>query len=173
METEDVFNVAEEIKNRLTEYIPFVDFYKMSQAFLVDFVAAKGFTSVEQALHAHYICVEIKNGDNTLTGTFKDDFKLYDQVRGYEYGRTKITHHSEVKQRFFKLKFKIPSIPSTVTKMKGVEWYLCLEQDGVVTVKNHNFLANTDYLICELYAKDDFRLLGKSTMISASRHKIF
>uniref|UniRef100_A0AC35GAF9 Uncharacterized protein n=1 Tax=Panagrolaimus sp. PS1159 TaxID=55785 RepID=A0AC35GAF9_9BILA len=149
--------------------------FETDEKFLTEFVAAKGILSRDDGMHAHDICVQIRNADKILTGTFKDDFKIFDRVQKWEYGYTKISHKSETKQRFFNLKCSIPSTPSTVQKMKGCQWYLCLEKDGVVTVKFHTMIANTDYLIAELKsANSDFRIVsGRYTYLTATRGNMF
>lgn len=119
--------------------------------------------------------VKIQTADKILTGTFKDDFGFYDKYQHARYGHTTVKQKSETKQRFTNLTFNIPTIPSTVKKMKGAEWFLCLERDRVFTVKFHTKIAAGDYLIAELKSpKSDFVITaGTPTRISATRVKIF
>uniref|UniRef100_A0A914PTW5 Uncharacterized protein n=1 Tax=Panagrolaimus davidi TaxID=227884 RepID=A0A914PTW5_9BILA len=62
------------------------------------------------------------------------------------------------KIRYLKLKFSIPKTKSTVKKMKGVEWYLCLEKDGVLTFKHKKLVNPSDYLITEMKSETEFSL---------------
>uniref|UniRef100_A0A914P6H7 Uncharacterized protein n=1 Tax=Panagrolaimus davidi TaxID=227884 RepID=A0A914P6H7_9BILA len=60
--------------------------------------------------------------------------------------------------RFIHVKIPIPKTPSAVIKMKGVDWYLCLEKENVFTFKHQSRIEKNDYLICELTSPDNFQL---------------
>uniref|UniRef100_A0AC34GEQ0 Uncharacterized protein n=1 Tax=Panagrolaimus sp. ES5 TaxID=591445 RepID=A0AC34GEQ0_9BILA len=108
----------------------------------------------------------------TVTGLFKDDdlgIRLYiENLR-----ICKIKRQSTVKVRFVTFKFPIPSTPSTVTKIKGVEWYLCLEKDQTLTFKHCSAVKNTDYLLTEMTSQKEFELTpGETTLLTVRYNNI-
>uniref|UniRef100_A0A914PHT8 Uncharacterized protein n=1 Tax=Panagrolaimus davidi TaxID=227884 RepID=A0A914PHT8_9BILA len=147
----------------------------MNDKFLSEFVVAKGILSRDGGMHAHDITVRITNADKILTGTFKDDFNIFDAVKNARNGYSKVLQKTKTKQRFFNLKYPIPKTPSTVQKMKGAEWYFCLDADGIVNVKFHTMVSASDYLIAELKSgNSNFEITpGAHTLLSATRNKMF
>uniref|UniRef100_A0AC35GSP4 BTB domain-containing protein n=1 Tax=Panagrolaimus sp. PS1159 TaxID=55785 RepID=A0AC35GSP4_9BILA len=151
---EEIFDLSGAIKAELAPFLPQIKFYEMSEKFLIEFV------------------VQVRNADKILTGTFKDNFNMFDRVQN---GNAKVLHRAKTVQKFSKLKCKIPTTPSIVHKMKGAEWYLCLNTDGTVAVKFHKMIATTDYLIAELKSPNsDFNItLGIHTFLTVTRKKMF
>uniref|UniRef100_A0AC34FB58 BTB domain-containing protein n=1 Tax=Panagrolaimus sp. ES5 TaxID=591445 RepID=A0AC34FB58_9BILA len=133
---EKAFNLVKSIKDELVVTIPVVEFYRMSKKFLNDFV------------------VEVKSDGTKICGIFEDVYGIMKAVPSKGYFTTPRQWN---KIRFAQLKFKISIFPiSIVQKMKGVEWYLCLERDGVLTIKFHTLIATNDFLLSEMKTSDDF-----------------
>uniref|UniRef100_A0A914QL42 BTB domain-containing protein n=1 Tax=Panagrolaimus davidi TaxID=227884 RepID=A0A914QL42_9BILA len=172
---EEIFDLTAAIKTELAPILPKLKFHEMSDKFLTKFVVAKGILSRDAGMHVHDITVEIRNAGKILTGTFKDDFNIFDGVKIARNGYSKVLQKSKTKQRFFNLKYPIPETPSTVQKMKGAEWYLCLDDLGIVNVKFHTMVSASDYLIAELKSgNSNFEITpGVHTLLSATRNKMF
>uniref|UniRef100_A0A914PWG7 BTB domain-containing protein n=1 Tax=Panagrolaimus davidi TaxID=227884 RepID=A0A914PWG7_9BILA len=149
------FNVADSIKADLAGIIPQIKFCEMKKLFLMDFVVANGILSEEQA------DFQIENNGNTISGVFKDSFGIREklQMRTYSrYDTKQNSSNSNRKIRYTGLKFPIPSTSATVEKMKGGQWYLCLEEDGILTFKYHTLVQRSDYLIAEMKSDKEFVL---------------
>uniref|UniRef100_A0AC34FNN5 BTB domain-containing protein n=1 Tax=Panagrolaimus sp. ES5 TaxID=591445 RepID=A0AC34FNN5_9BILA len=172
------FNLTEAIKSELSTIISIEQFRYMNFDFLMNFVlycvnvlilVANGILSEEQANRVNETRVEVKNGDKILTGIFMDDYG----IRGaFENVYSKKPTLSK-KLRVNNVKLPIPSTPSIVMKMKGVEWYLCLEKDGVFTLKHQTLIERSDYLIAQMENNFEFELdLKKETNFKFS-HNFF
>uniref|UniRef100_A0AC35FEB4 BTB domain-containing protein n=1 Tax=Panagrolaimus sp. PS1159 TaxID=55785 RepID=A0AC35FEB4_9BILA len=164
--TDETFNLVNTIKADLADILPKVQFYKMNKTYLEDFVVKNGILSDDDVNHIFDYRVVIDNGGLTLTGTFVDTFGIKDRLGTIGY---RLPARATYKQRFTRLKFTVPSTPSTLEKMKGVEWYLLLEKDGTLTIKSANNIAKSgDYLIAELRSQNRFELLvGSPTTIKS------
>uniref|UniRef100_A0A914Y3D3 Uncharacterized protein n=1 Tax=Panagrolaimus superbus TaxID=310955 RepID=A0A914Y3D3_9BILA len=163
-----IFNLVESIKADLADVIPNVPFYKMDKSFLTHFVVAKGIISADQASHVFDTLVEITNNGDVVSGAFKDDD--IGILRSFKKKKSRqSTRQSTKKIRFLSLKFPIPSTPSTVTKMAGVEWYLCLAKDQVLTFKHHSMVERSDYLLTEMRSDTEFQLTPNATTFITGR----
>uniref|UniRef100_A0A914PF32 Uncharacterized protein n=1 Tax=Panagrolaimus davidi TaxID=227884 RepID=A0A914PF32_9BILA len=158
--TEEIFDLTAAIKTELAPILPKIKFHEMSDKFLSEFVVAKGILSRDGGMHAHDITVRITNADKILTGTFKDDFNIFDGVKNVKNGYSKVLQKTKTKQRFFNLKYPIPKTPNN---------------DGIVNVKFHTSVSPSDYLIAELKSgNSNFEITpGAHTLISATRNKMF
>uniref|UniRef100_A0AC34G6P4 Uncharacterized protein n=1 Tax=Panagrolaimus sp. ES5 TaxID=591445 RepID=A0AC34G6P4_9BILA len=169
---EENFNLINSIKASLVKVIPQIKFFKMEKNFLMDFVVAKGIITEEQANHVFDTRVQIKNNDKTISASFNDD------VLGIRAAVAKkkschVTRQNTTKIRFQTLKFKVPKTPSTVSKMKGCEWYLCLETDGILNFKHHSIVQKSDYLIAEMKSSEEFELTaGATTYLNACYNNV-
>uniref|UniRef100_A0AC34G2N8 BTB domain-containing protein n=1 Tax=Panagrolaimus sp. ES5 TaxID=591445 RepID=A0AC34G2N8_9BILA len=162
------FNLDNSIKANLVDVFPYVELSKMSTEFLLKFVVANGIISEEQANHVSDTVVQIKNNGKTICGMFKDD--ILGILLAFKKNRSCVAEQKlrSPKLRFSTLKFKVPKIPSTLTKMKGCEWYLCLEADGILTFKHQSIIQKSNYLIAEMKSSEEFKLTpGKVTSITA------
>uniref|UniRef100_A0AC34FU47 BTB domain-containing protein n=1 Tax=Panagrolaimus sp. ES5 TaxID=591445 RepID=A0AC34FU47_9BILA len=152
------FNLADSIKADLAEIIPEIKFYKMKKPFVLDFIVGNGILSEEQANRAYETRVEVKNGHSIINGVFMDNYgirKKFEYPKEF-YHASKPTYIK--KARFHNVKLPIPSTPSTVMKMKGVEWYLCFEKDGVFTLKHYSLIERSDYLLAQMENNPEFRI---------------
>ena len=114
------------------------------------------------------LLVHVENANKTISGQFEDTLGIYDEIQ--KFFRKNISPRTTTKQRFTFLKFNVPTTLSTVQKMKGVDWYLCLENDGVLTFKHQTMVSRTDYLLAEMKAAFKFELaMKRHTFISATR----
>uniref|UniRef100_A0AC35FWJ3 BTB domain-containing protein n=1 Tax=Panagrolaimus sp. PS1159 TaxID=55785 RepID=A0AC35FWJ3_9BILA len=155
MNPNESFNLADSIKADLAKVIPNVEFYIMDKTFVMDFIISKGIY--------FDIRVSIENNRKTVTGVFKND------ILAVSHKVTCLKQTSTNICRFLQLKFQIPSIKSSIKKMKGVDWYLCLEEDGILTLKHHSKIKKSDYLIVEMKSETEFSLvLNKITVLSMS-----
>uniref|UniRef100_A0A914PL30 Uncharacterized protein n=1 Tax=Panagrolaimus davidi TaxID=227884 RepID=A0A914PL30_9BILA len=128
----------------------------MDKKFLKDSVVAKGIISHYQAFEVITVKVEITNEKCTLNGIFEDNFNISNAVGK---NSVEIFSYKELKQRFIRFKFPRPSTPSELIKKNGIQWYLCLEWDGILAVKHQSLITETDYLIAELsYVYNNFRI---------------
>uniref|UniRef100_A0A914Z3S0 Uncharacterized protein n=1 Tax=Panagrolaimus superbus TaxID=310955 RepID=A0A914Z3S0_9BILA len=165
---EENFNLVDSIKGYLIDVIPHAEFSRMPKSFITDFVVANGIISEEQANHIFDIRVKIKNYGKIVNGIIKedDDIGIRGAIEKMKF--CKMTRQSTTKIRFLKLKFTIPLTPSFVQKMKGCEWYLCLESDGILTFKHHSIVQISDYLLAEMKSNAKFQLTpGKTTFLFA------
>uniref|UniRef100_A0A914Q2H7 BTB domain-containing protein n=1 Tax=Panagrolaimus davidi TaxID=227884 RepID=A0A914Q2H7_9BILA len=163
MNPNNSFNLADSVKILLSEVIPNVEFCKMNKTFVMDFIVPKGILTEEQANHLFDIRVSIENNRKTVTGVFKND------ILAVSHKVTCLKQTSTNMCRFLKLKFPIPSIKSSIKKMKGVDWYLCLDKNGILTLKHHSKIKRSDYLIVEMKSESEFSLTpNKITIISIS-----
>uniref|UniRef100_A0A914PMD8 BTB domain-containing protein n=1 Tax=Panagrolaimus davidi TaxID=227884 RepID=A0A914PMD8_9BILA len=151
------FSVADSIKADLAGIIPKIKFNKLKKSFLIDFVVANGILSEEQANCVFLIRIEITQKGNTITGVFDDNFGFRKKVERHTYPFN-TRQGSNKKIRYSRLKFLRPSTPAALTKMKGVAWYLCLEEDGILTFKHHSIVQRSDYLISEMNSENEFLL---------------
>uniref|UniRef100_A0AC35FY23 BTB domain-containing protein n=1 Tax=Panagrolaimus sp. PS1159 TaxID=55785 RepID=A0AC35FY23_9BILA len=166
------FSVADSVKADLVKVVPIIKFYLMKENFLMDFVVAKGVITAEQASHVYDTRVSVSNYGSCVTGVFKDDFGILSAYNKHE-SYFKIKRKSTTKIRFIQTKFLIPSTPSTVEKMVGVDWYLCLDKDGVLTFKHQSMIHLDDYLIAEMKSKNGFHLTADElTLLTASYNNI-
>uniref|UniRef100_A0A914QP49 BTB domain-containing protein n=1 Tax=Panagrolaimus davidi TaxID=227884 RepID=A0A914QP49_9BILA len=166
------FSVADSVKADLVKVIPIIKFYLMKENFLMDFVVAKGVITAEQASHVYDTRVCISNYGSCVTGVFKDDLGILSAYNKHE-SYFRVRRKSTTKLRFIQTKFLIPSTPSTVEKMVGVDWYLCLDKDGVLTFKHHSMIHLDDYLIAEMKSKNGFHLTADElTLLTASYNNI-
>uniref|UniRef100_A0AC35FSE6 Uncharacterized protein n=1 Tax=Panagrolaimus sp. PS1159 TaxID=55785 RepID=A0AC35FSE6_9BILA len=117
--------------------------------------------------------VRIENNGKIIFGVFKDDnigiHHMFDNHESW----FKIKRQSTNKIRFIKAVFSIPSTPSTVKKMKGVDWYLCLEVDGVLTFKQKACVTSSDYILAEMKSQNKFTLTaGAMTQLTVSFNNV-
>uniref|UniRef100_A0A914QS09 BTB domain-containing protein n=1 Tax=Panagrolaimus davidi TaxID=227884 RepID=A0A914QS09_9BILA len=158
------FNIVDSIKADLSEVLLIVKFYKMEQNFLINFVVAKGFITAEQASHINDIRVSITNNGKLVSGVLSDDIGRAIERRGTYY----VTRRNTAVIRFADYKFPIPSTPNAVAKTDGIDWYLCLEEDGILTFKHHSKIDEYDYLIAEMKSENGFSLTpDKETSLKA------
>uniref|UniRef100_A0A914P7A2 Uncharacterized protein n=1 Tax=Panagrolaimus davidi TaxID=227884 RepID=A0A914P7A2_9BILA len=140
----------------------------------MDFFVAKGIITKEQASHVCDTRISVTNNGKTITGVFKDEIGIRDVIEdetrnvipGYRRRRGDkcVAMQSNTnKTRYLKLKFSIPKTKSTLKKMKGVEWYLCLEKDGVLTFKHKTMVNPSDFLITEMKSETEFTLTSNET----------
>uniref|UniRef100_A0AC35FCF2 BTB domain-containing protein n=1 Tax=Panagrolaimus sp. PS1159 TaxID=55785 RepID=A0AC35FCF2_9BILA len=166
------FDIISAVKDVLIETIRVVKFSQMSKEFLDEFVFKNGIVSEEQTHQISYTCIKLANNNQTLAGDFQD---IFDITRNIPVNGYYSTPRQWNKLRFSKLKFPIPSTPSVVQKMKGAEWFLCLEEDGILTVKHQSLISKTkDYLIAEMKAdKPDFQLnIFKAACLTSSNNNV-
>uniref|UniRef100_A0A914XYZ3 Decapping nuclease n=1 Tax=Panagrolaimus superbus TaxID=310955 RepID=A0A914XYZ3_9BILA len=133
----------------------------------MNYVVSKGFIPRSTAVNYCGVCVEVKSQEKIIFGSFKDIYGVYNllQPNGHQ-----SPVRTDRRQRFTKLKLTINKLLPMVKKMKGVEWYLCVEKDGILTVKHNSMIYPTDYLIAEMKqprdATSEFNLI-KSSLITA------
>uniref|UniRef100_A0A914QTS0 BTB domain-containing protein n=1 Tax=Panagrolaimus davidi TaxID=227884 RepID=A0A914QTS0_9BILA len=152
------FSVADSIKADLAGIIPRIKFFKLKKSFLMDFVVEKGILSEEQANCVFYSRIQIQHNGNTVTGVFKDDFGILKEFNKRHPFQLCTKQGSDKKIRYDRLKVRRPTTPAALTKMKGVAWYLCLEEDGILTFKHHSIVQRSDYLISEMNSENEFVL---------------
>uniref|UniRef100_A0AC34FY11 BTB domain-containing protein n=1 Tax=Panagrolaimus sp. ES5 TaxID=591445 RepID=A0AC34FY11_9BILA len=164
-------DLIESVKADLAKIIPLARYYKMEQSFLMDFIVPKRILTAEEASHVFDTRVQITNCDRIITGVFKDNLGI---LRAIEKRKRFDTKQQMInKARYTSLKFPIPSTPSTVMKMKGVEWYLCLEKDEVFALKHHNLIERSDYLLAQMENNPEFELeTGFVTSLTASYRNV-
>uniref|UniRef100_A0A914P904 BTB domain-containing protein n=1 Tax=Panagrolaimus davidi TaxID=227884 RepID=A0A914P904_9BILA len=134
----ETFNEKDAIKEELAKFLPKIRFYLMDKKFLKDSV------------------VEITNEKCTLNGIFEDNLNISNAVGK---NSVEIFSYKELKQRFIRFKFPRPSTPSGLIKKNGIQWYLCLEWDGILAAKHQSLITETDFLIAELsYVYNNFRI---------------
>uniref|UniRef100_A0A914P0Q4 Uncharacterized protein n=1 Tax=Panagrolaimus davidi TaxID=227884 RepID=A0A914P0Q4_9BILA len=109
-------NLQKGIKAELTGILSNINYRVMDLKYIIQFIVAKGILSRDGEMHARDMSVEIRNAGKILTGTFKDDFNIFDGVKNYNDGYSEVSHKCKSKQRFFDLKCPIPKTPSTVQK---------------------------------------------------------
>uniref|UniRef100_A0AC35FWR3 BACK domain-containing protein n=1 Tax=Panagrolaimus sp. PS1159 TaxID=55785 RepID=A0AC35FWR3_9BILA len=154
MDFDENFSLADSVKSILSKVIPLVEFSKMDKTFVMDFVVAKGILTKEEAIF-------VKNDSKVITGVFKDDIGIGRTI-GLK-SRYYITQSSDKIIRFLDLKFRMPKTPSIVKKTDGIEWYLCLEADEILTFKHHTIVNSSDYLLAEMKSETDFSLTPNET----------
>uniref|UniRef100_A0A914P1T2 BTB domain-containing protein n=1 Tax=Panagrolaimus davidi TaxID=227884 RepID=A0A914P1T2_9BILA len=156
MNPNENFNLADSVKTLLSKVIPNVEFFKMDETFVMCFIVAKGILTEEQANHVFDIRVSVTNFFKTITGDFKDDIGIGQAIElksPYE-----IQQSSDKIIRFLDLKFRMPKTPSIVKKTDGVEWYLSLDEDRVLSFKHHTMVNPSDYLLAEMKSETEFSL---------------
>lgn len=114
------------------------------------------FYALVQYIILHFL-VQVTNNNKVINGIFMDNYGIR---RTFETTRfPHATKKTSLKMlRFFNVKCSVPSIPSTVVKKLGGRWYICLERDGVFTIKFHNLIEKSDYLIAQMENNDKFCL---------------
>uniref|UniRef100_A0AC34FT65 BTB domain-containing protein n=1 Tax=Panagrolaimus sp. ES5 TaxID=591445 RepID=A0AC34FT65_9BILA len=177
MYAEESFNLRDSISASLVDVMPNVKFSTMSFEVLMTFVFSNQIISKEQANQVSETLVEIKNDGKIITGVFKDVHRIrrYLESHVHRIRRFLESCHQRARNvkrqnisliRFPQLKFPVPSTPSTVEKMKGVDWYFCLD-DGVFAFKNYSAVRTDDYLIAEMKSAEEFQLVpGETTYLT-------
>uniref|UniRef100_A0A914QYK7 BTB domain-containing protein n=1 Tax=Panagrolaimus davidi TaxID=227884 RepID=A0A914QYK7_9BILA len=161
MDPNESFNLVDSVKTLLSKVIPNVEFCKMDITFVMDFIVAKGILTEEQANHVFDIRVSVTNFFKTITGDFKDEMGIGQAIAlksPYE-----IQQSSDKIIRFLDLKFRMPKTPSIVKKTDGIEWYLSLDDDGVLSFKHHTMVNPSDYLLAEMKSETEFSLTPNQT----------
>uniref|UniRef100_A0A914Q3U9 BTB domain-containing protein n=1 Tax=Panagrolaimus davidi TaxID=227884 RepID=A0A914Q3U9_9BILA len=160
---DESFYLHETAKTEFREKFPqifSIDEAEMDYGFLKDFFVAKGIITEEQANHVCYTRVTIENNGKVIAGIFDDEIgvrlKIQDRPCNVKRKNTTIA-------RFFNFRFPRPSSPSTITKMKGVDWYLCLDTGGVLTLKHHSVIDWKDYILCEMKSQNEFFITSDVT----------
>uniref|UniRef100_A0AC35FM88 BACK domain-containing protein n=1 Tax=Panagrolaimus sp. PS1159 TaxID=55785 RepID=A0AC35FM88_9BILA len=149
------FSVADSIKADLVIIIPNLEYYKMDRKFLMESLVPAGILTEEQASHVYDTRVTIENNGKVIAGIFDDNIGVLRRIQDKSCNdKRKNTNIA----RFLKFKFAIPSSPSTVKKMKGIDWYLCLDNDGVITLKHHSVIDRNDYILAEMKSQNEFFL---------------
>uniref|UniRef100_A0A914Q793 Uncharacterized protein n=1 Tax=Panagrolaimus davidi TaxID=227884 RepID=A0A914Q793_9BILA len=128
--------------------------WKKGTAVPSTFLFAKGIITQEQANCIFYTRVQIENNGKIISGAFKDNLGIRDLIKKRI---STFTRKNTTLIRISNL-FKIPKTESTVKKMKSVEWYLCLDENGVLVFKNHSKVERKDYLLAEMKSKEEFSL---------------
>uniref|UniRef100_A0A914PLH9 Uncharacterized protein n=1 Tax=Panagrolaimus davidi TaxID=227884 RepID=A0A914PLH9_9BILA len=133
----------------------------MKRSFVMEFVVPKDILTEAEADRFYFTRISVKNGSKIITGDFKDDIGV---------GRTiepqspyNITRSSDKIIRFLDLKFRMPKTPSIVKKTHGIEWYLSLDEDGVLSLKHHTMVYPSDYLLAEMNSETEFSLTPNQT----------
>uniref|UniRef100_A0A914QPJ6 Uncharacterized protein n=1 Tax=Panagrolaimus davidi TaxID=227884 RepID=A0A914QPJ6_9BILA len=162
------FNVADSIKADLSEVIPKVKFFNMTRKFLMDFVVSRGVITEDEANTFCDTVIKVKHYGKIIRGTFNDTLDIRSAIRKQNSCNFSQLNNTQI--RFLDLKFPIPSNPSTVEKMKGVEFYLCLETDGILTLKNYSVVQRSDYLIAEMKPKSKFQIIPNEATFLTTRH---
>uniref|UniRef100_A0AC35G4C0 Uncharacterized protein n=1 Tax=Panagrolaimus sp. PS1159 TaxID=55785 RepID=A0AC35G4C0_9BILA len=168
------FNLSDSIKADLSEVTKTAKFYQMQNSFLMNFVVAKGIITAEQASHVDDTRVSIKNNGKVIVGVFTDSLNIRRAIENKSYYSIySIQRQSTTLLRFLELKFDVPKTASKLKKMDGIEWYLCLEEDGILTFKHHSNVGEYDYLLAEMKSESNFFLTSDSkTYISACVNNI-
>uniref|UniRef100_A0A914R5L0 BTB domain-containing protein n=1 Tax=Panagrolaimus davidi TaxID=227884 RepID=A0A914R5L0_9BILA len=151
------FNVVDSIKTDLTEVLSDLKFGKMGKEFLMNFVVANGIITEEQVKHVYDTRVEIQNAKRSIHGLMKGDLGIRLASEAM-YFNNYVDQYSTTITRFSRFNFSVPKTPSTLMKMKGCDWYLCLENDGFLAFKHHTRIVNTDYLLAEMKSEAEFYL---------------
>uniref|UniRef100_A0AC34G261 BTB domain-containing protein n=1 Tax=Panagrolaimus sp. ES5 TaxID=591445 RepID=A0AC34G261_9BILA len=152
----DNFNLQDSINADLAEIIPLVDFYKLEKRFLMDYIVGNGILTEKQANLVFETKVEVENNGKIISGVFMDNYSIrltFENKSPYE----EYSYNSR-RCHFNYTRVHIPSTRSTVMKMKGVEWYLCLEKDGVFTLKHYTLIERSDYLLAQMSNNSEFQL---------------
>uniref|UniRef100_A0A914QN58 Uncharacterized protein n=1 Tax=Panagrolaimus davidi TaxID=227884 RepID=A0A914QN58_9BILA len=97
----------------------------------------------------------IENNGKAITGIFNDEIGVRCTIQDKS---CNVKRKNTTIARFLKFRFPIPSSPSTITKMKGVDWYLCLDTGGVLTLKHHSVIDRSDYILAEMKSQSEFCL---------------
>uniref|UniRef100_A0A914P983 BTB domain-containing protein n=1 Tax=Panagrolaimus davidi TaxID=227884 RepID=A0A914P983_9BILA len=168
------FNLIDSIKADLSEVIKIAKFYQMQNSFLMDFVFAKGIITAEQARHVDDTRVSIKNNGKVIVGVFTDSLNILRAIE--QKGKHcvySIQSQSTTLLRLLELKFKVPITASKLMKMDGIEWYLCLDKNGILTFKHHSKVVENDYLLAEMKSEKKFSITPYTrTFISACVNNI-
>uniref|UniRef100_A0A914P517 Uncharacterized protein n=1 Tax=Panagrolaimus davidi TaxID=227884 RepID=A0A914P517_9BILA len=169
---DEILNLFDSIKAGLSEVIKIAKFNQMQNSFLMNFVVAKGIITAEQARHVHDTRVSIKNNGKVIVGVFEDSLHIRRAVE--QNSKYSIQRRSTTLLHFLELdEFDVPKTASKLKKMDGIEWYLCLEEDGILTFKHHSKVDENDYLIAEMKSENEFSLTSEAmTYISACVNNI-
>uniref|UniRef100_A0AC35GB60 Uncharacterized protein n=1 Tax=Panagrolaimus sp. PS1159 TaxID=55785 RepID=A0AC35GB60_9BILA len=90
------------------------------------------------------------------TSKFVDDKLLIQYIKDRFYGTNDSVAENYIRQihvlpnKFCAFIDFLTSKDVTLMKMKGCDWYLCLEKDGFLVFKHHTIIVNTDYLLAEM-----------------------
>uniref|UniRef100_A0A914PNE9 BTB domain-containing protein n=1 Tax=Panagrolaimus davidi TaxID=227884 RepID=A0A914PNE9_9BILA len=165
------FNLIDSIKADLSEVIKIAKFYEMDKSFLMNFVVAKGIITAEQARHVDDTRVSIKNNGKVIVGVFTDSLNIRRAIE--QKSNYSIQLRNTTLLRFLEFKFNVPKTAAKLEKMDGIDWYLCLEEDGILTLKHHSKVDEYDYLLVEMKSENEFSLTSNSkTYISACVNNI-
>uniref|UniRef100_A0A914PW86 Uncharacterized protein n=1 Tax=Panagrolaimus davidi TaxID=227884 RepID=A0A914PW86_9BILA len=155
------FSVADSIKADLVSFIvPNLEYYKMDKKFLMESLVPAGILTKEQASHVHDTRVTIENNGKVIAGIFNDEIGVRCTIQERS---CNVKRKNTTIARFLKFRFRIPSSPSTITKMKGIDWYLCLDTSGVITLKHHSVIDRSDYILAEMKSQNEFFLTSDVT----------
>uniref|UniRef100_A0A914QUK9 Uncharacterized protein n=1 Tax=Panagrolaimus davidi TaxID=227884 RepID=A0A914QUK9_9BILA len=111
--------------------------------------------------------VQIENNGKTISGTFLDNYGILPAFEKQK-SSCSIKRRTSNKIRFSKMKFPVQLTASTVSKMVGIDWYLCFDKDGILSFKNYAAVDRSDFLIAEMKSDNEFALTpDEKTSVSA------
>uniref|UniRef100_A0AC34FWZ8 BTB domain-containing protein n=1 Tax=Panagrolaimus sp. ES5 TaxID=591445 RepID=A0AC34FWZ8_9BILA len=116
---EDNFSLGDAIKAYMVDVIPQIKFSQMDSSVLTDFIG--NIFSAEQIDQIKSTRVEIENNGKVITGIFKDVHRIRHFLEKLHISHKCINRKNSTVIRFIQLKFRVPSTPSSVPKMKGVD----------------------------------------------------
>jgi hypothetical protein len=158
------FNLKKAARSVLSDVLPDIQFSRMSQKFLKNFVVKNGVLIADEASRYLGYHIEVTNDGKILRGFFIDDYGIYEAVQ--EKRPYNAFANGKYRQRFWdripKSTFKIPTTPSTIQKMKGVNWYLLIDENGFLNVK-HRSLVKNDFLIAEMTSENNDFIFNKGS----------
>uniref|UniRef100_A0A914PID3 BTB domain-containing protein n=1 Tax=Panagrolaimus davidi TaxID=227884 RepID=A0A914PID3_9BILA len=164
------FEFKNAVKNELVEIFPLFDFSTMKRKFLMEFVVPNEVITEEEAHCMSDICIKIECDGKTITGIFKDVFGIINSLssNGYINSSNAWNEHHLLKTRF-----KIPTIRSTVIQRKDIYWYLCLNNDGILTVKHQMLVTENDYIISQMKTESgqEFLFNRYKTVLLTTKYK--
>uniref|UniRef100_A0A914NZQ7 Uncharacterized protein n=1 Tax=Panagrolaimus davidi TaxID=227884 RepID=A0A914NZQ7_9BILA len=131
----------------------------MDKTFVMDFVVAKGILTEEEASRFYYThggFFSVRNNGKYISGVIMDDNVVLCVNASVHQCSTNFC-------RFINAKVDIPSTPCTLKKTHGIDWYLCLDNEGVLTFKHYEAVDQSDYLIAEMKSEREFSLTPNET----------
>uniref|UniRef100_A0A914P8I2 BTB domain-containing protein n=1 Tax=Panagrolaimus davidi TaxID=227884 RepID=A0A914P8I2_9BILA len=158
------FNMNDEIKDQMQDFLPNIKFKKMRSSFLQEFVVTKNsmFTKDElndilQYLHSH-VTVKVTNlfGESifgNLMPEYSDAIKAIKSLknRPSENTRSTVLYWSNIN-------CKIPSFPSQFKKTDDVKYYLDVFSNGDIGVCQN---PGTAYILAEMTSEKQFEFTQK------------
>uniref|UniRef100_A0A914PEN4 BTB domain-containing protein n=1 Tax=Panagrolaimus davidi TaxID=227884 RepID=A0A914PEN4_9BILA len=190
IEEGEIFNVLNDVKDEFCATFPHISSLNktmMSIDFLMNIIVengfdltpaefitvyeklcrgvAKGIFTVEEASQFYYIhggFLYVRNNGKYVSGIIRDTNVVV-------YVNTYVPQFSTNFCRFINAKVDILSSPSTLKKTDGIDWYLCLDKEGVLTFKHYEAVDQSDYLITEMKSESEFFLTPNETTYFTSR----